>query len=480
MAMLKFNKGLLEGLKTKAISEGNVYITTDERAMYVDIDNSTRIRIGQIVEKTSSEWENLPQPYDAHTYYYITNLNALVRWDGTKWVQINSTAAIEARVKTLEEELGKTNDNVTGLQTDLGKLEETVEGIVSTGGEPNVINEITVNGTKVDPVDRSVALGKFAAADKTTIAESDIDDAFKTKLTTIGTNISTLQTAVSTLNGDATVEGSVDNSIKSALSTFETEKISPISTKVGQHDTDIQTINEKIGSVTDYTGGSITAAVKQLQTDVGTINTNISGLETSLNEVKTNYLTKEAFNTEKEGLNKAIEDAEANAVKTAQDAIDDLAATIGDGIENTTLTAQINLNTQNLANLTDQIGNLSNVMNFRGVATDENFSNITNPELGDVAIRGNKEYVYAEVDGKKDWVEYGDATANEAAISALDERVEIAEGKITTLEGLVGGTDSGLLHDVAEHAKNITELTTAVNNCYTKTEIDEKLAWGSF
>ena len=560
MAMLKFNKGLLEGLKTKAISEGNVYITTDERAMYVDIDNSTRIRIGQIVEKTSSEWENLPQPYDAHTYYYITDINALVRWNGTKWVQINGTAGIKADIETLKSDVATAKSNITNLQTDLDKLEETVQGIVTVGGQANVIEEITVGGTKVDPVNKSVALGKFAAAGKTKITEDDIDEEFTATLSGMGQNITNLQTAVTTLNGNDATVGSVAHSIKSALNTFETNTIDPISTKANNNETAIQGINDKIGSVS-YDGASITAAIKKLQADTGTNGQNIANIDTRLgtaegkitslqtnlgtaqgdittlkqavenlngtgagsvaeakaaaeaaqgtaNEakskaeenarnitnlgtelqgVKDDYLTKAAFNTEKATINAAIEAADGKGAqgiadaKAAQDAVDALELIVGDGIANTTLTAQINTNTQNITNLETRIGNLSNVMNFRGVATNENLSDITNPEIGDVAIYGNKEYVYAEVDGVRKWVEYGDATGNAAAISGLDTRVGTAEGKITALETTVGSATSGLVKDVADNKQNITNLqTNLTNNYYTKTEIDEKLAWGSF
>lgn len=45
MANIAFKKGLLANLP-KAHTEGTFYVTTDERAMYLDIDNSTRIRIG--------------------------------------------------------------------------------------------------------------------------------------------------------------------------------------------------------------------------------------------------------------------------------------------------------------------------------------------------------------------------------------------------------------------------------------------------
>ena len=50
--MLKFKKGLFEALP-ETISAGTVYVTTDEKAMYVDIDNQ-RIRISQIIDITSS------------------------------------------------------------------------------------------------------------------------------------------------------------------------------------------------------------------------------------------------------------------------------------------------------------------------------------------------------------------------------------------------------------------------------------------
>ena len=40
MANVLFKKGLLAGLKDAPIKEGTIYVTTDERAMYLDISNS--------------------------------------------------------------------------------------------------------------------------------------------------------------------------------------------------------------------------------------------------------------------------------------------------------------------------------------------------------------------------------------------------------------------------------------------------------
>ena len=49
MAKVAFMKGLLANLPT-AIAEGAFYITTDERALYLDVDGTTRVRIGDFQE----------------------------------------------------------------------------------------------------------------------------------------------------------------------------------------------------------------------------------------------------------------------------------------------------------------------------------------------------------------------------------------------------------------------------------------------
>lgn len=554
MAMLKFNKGQLANLPS-AKAEGNVYITTDEKAMYVDISNTERIRIGQIVEKTSTEWENLTQPYDSSTYYYITNINALVRWNGTKWVQINGTADIKADIADLKTRMGAAEGNITTLQTDLSELEGIVQGIVTVGGQANVIEKVRVGTTDLVPdSDKRVTLGKFAAADKTTISDADLDDAFKQRLSTDEQNIANLQTSVNTLVGSGT--NSVAGKIESALNDFKTTNVTPLANRVGDTETAIDGINTKIGTET-YTGSSLTGAIKQLQTDAsanssnitgldtrlgtaegkitavegrmttaegditklktdvataqgqadkgvadaataqaaaetaqGTANTNaqnITNLSTDLNTVKDTYATKTNLadaKTELEGKITTAQnaaDGAQDAADKAQDDVDALKLIVGAGVEGTTLTAQLGTVAQNLETLKTEVGNVANLMNFRGVATQENLSDITDPQIGDVAIYSNKEYVYAEVDGTKKWVEYGDASVNAAEITALDERLDAAEGKITTLEETVGNDSKGLVQAVNTNTTNITDLTTNLsNNYYTKTQVDDFLAWGSF
>ena len=106
--------------------------------------------------------------------------------------------------------------------------------------------------------------------------------------------------------------------------------------------------------------------------------------------------------------------------------------------------------------LGDDIGNLSNIMNFLGTTTttlaDGGTTNpikINNEDVsavkGDVVVNGNKEFVF---DGSK-WAEIGDVSAQAAAITNLESRVTDTEDAI------------GALQDVSDdHEQRIDDLET--------------------
>lgn len=146
--MLKFRKGTHAKLLEQSKVAGTIYVTTDEKAMYVDIDNNTRIRLGQTVNfATLSEFQTFLNttipPYSTEAFYYIEDKNALLRWkssSGTtavggsdtkgEWIQINSTQAVteaitevSGRVSTLE---GTVGSATTGLVKDVNDLKTTV------------------------------------------------------------------------------------------------------------------------------------------------------------------------------------------------------------------------------------------------------------------------------------------------------------------------------------------------------------------
>ena len=107
MSMLNFKHGLYgnlfnaDGSNKVAISNGTIYVTTDEKAMYVDLDGK-RIRLSQIVNIPDTKtWQNLTPPYSTEAFYYIVDANALLKYTGEGWVQINSTAELDALIAGL-------------------------------------------------------------------------------------------------------------------------------------------------------------------------------------------------------------------------------------------------------------------------------------------------------------------------------------------------------------------------------------------
>lgn len=69
---------------------------------------------------------------------------------------LNGNGGIVPRIVSLEDIVSTQNPD--GLQSRIGALEDTVDGIVTTGGEPNVINGIEVNGVSVTPVNKVISI----------------------------------------------------------------------------------------------------------------------------------------------------------------------------------------------------------------------------------------------------------------------------------------------------------------------------------
>lgn len=98
MATVSFKKGLLANLPT-SYAEGTFYVTTDEHALYLDVDGSTRVRIGDFQEFDSLEALQKNTNPSTTAMYYIKDLNVLAKWNGSSYVQINpDTGATQIEV----------------------------------------------------------------------------------------------------------------------------------------------------------------------------------------------------------------------------------------------------------------------------------------------------------------------------------------------------------------------------------------------
>lgn len=135
-----------------------------------------------------------------------------------------------------------------------------------------------------------------------------------------------------------------------------------------------------------------------------------------------------------------------------------------------------------ISELRTAIGNMSNIMNFRGAV--ESTTAITDPVEGDViavtaGVDAGKEFVYSN----GQWEEFGSVTAQDTAIKALQDRatsleskMTVAEGKLNTIQGAGEGSISKAVADALASAKSYadtkkTEVVGAEGDASSKATI---------
>lgn len=167
MANVMFKKGLVASLPS-TYAEGTFYVTTDERAIYLDISDSARIRLGDFIEVANTD--ALPTAgANVNALYYVTDINCLAKWDGAKWIQINRDTgmtsvevtgegnAVTAAVYSADgRKLTLTKGATFATKAEHDTLAAKVDGLVTAGGEPNVIESVKVNGEALAITDKAV------------------------------------------------------------------------------------------------------------------------------------------------------------------------------------------------------------------------------------------------------------------------------------------------------------------------------------
>lgn len=437
MALLKFKIGEQSRLPA-AYTEGAVYITTDEKAMYVDYKNGdelARIRIGQIQCMTSEEWETMQPPFSPEVFYYITNINALVRYDATKgkWVQINSTETIRQDIESLKTELYGA-DGKTGLKGDVATLKTTVDGLVSTGGEANLVNDVKVNGTSVvtDKV-ANITLGALGSKDK--VAVADLAEDVTTKFTTIEGDINTLKTDVSGAATKAELKTAKD-ALQGEIDAAK-QAIAGVDAKLGARfnstDTVAKAVDALEGTVSGHTTtiGQHTATLNTLTTDVGANTADITQLK---QDVAANANAASAAQSKADKAESDAAAAQSKANKAERDA-----ATAQAAAEAAQSTA--NTNKTDISNLTNRVKTIED-----DYATDAEVADVKTELEGKITAASN--LAQQGVDNA--------ATAKGVADSALSK----ANSNATSIESLQ--TAVGNKVETSDYTKKIGELESAI------------------
>ena len=230
------------------------------------------------------------------------------------------------------------------------------------------------------------------------------------KINGLGTRLEKLETSVGT-------GGSVDTKIANAINALDVDASTDTEGIV------IASISEKDGKISvtrrALTAGDIPPLAIDKITDLQSKLDTLSAKDTSLE----GSITQEV--TDRTNADKAINDA-IKELKTA-------------------------------------IGNMSNIMNFRGAV--ESQTAITDAVEGDViavtaGADAGKEFVYSN----GAWVEFGSVTAQDAAIKALQDRADALESRMTTAEGkltTIQGNDEGSIAKALADAKSYADQSEA-------------------
>ena len=295
-------------------------------------------------------------------------------------------------------------------------------------GESTVAADLTAAENAISALQTSVGGTSVADAIKAAIEALDVTDAavekqFVTAVAEADGKISVTRRAL-TADDIPTLEIAKINGLQSALDAKAATTVTDaISARLDTGD-----IKKAIDAAATAASGAQTtidnyktandaalALVKETAEAATTVDEATGIANTAVSNFKTQHF---------DGLATRVGTAEQNIEANAT-AISDLA---GEGN-----TSTVKANADAIAKLAQDIGNVANVMNFRGVSVKGEGTapghDISDPKAGDVIIYGDAEYVY---DASGAWVKFGDASDNATAISELQGRVsslETADGE---------------------------------------------------
>lgn len=439
MANVNFKKGLRAGLPA-TYSEGTFYVTTDERAIYLDISNEARIRLGDFQEFANIDALTANTNPSTTALYYVSDINCLAKWNGSEYVQINKdtgmtsvevvgegnaiTAAVysaDGRKLTLTK--GATymtsadvDSKISAADTTLrAYVDEKTKNIATTEGLGELEERVATAEGEIDVLQAAIAEGGSVA---TAIAAAD------TKAGQAADAAAAAQATADSKVTMAEVEGK-NYATKDEAQGYANAKDEAIAAAKSAADAAQATADSK--ATMDQVNAAIAGAGHAVKSEVDEA---IAGLDGAYKAADSALETKLQGNIDKK-VDQTAYDAKvaelAGADTTLQGNIDKAVEALEGADE-----AQV----ARIEALEGTITGLSGAMHFKGVETalPEDVSTYVD---GDVIVVGEKEYVF----NNGAFVEFGDVSAEGDRISAL--------------EGVVGDAEDGLVKDVADNKSAI-------------------------
>lgn len=450
MALLNFKYGLMNKIKDLEVNPGTVYITKDERAMYVDIPDdsapgrASRIRIG-----------------DFRIFTYYDEMVRKIKEDASE-LTITALYYVEKNRKYDE---------------------NTFEPILNNGESQDVID---VNGLYRYTGENN--LNPF-------IRLNEVSD-FSGELTSLNTRVGSLETAINDENGTVATKIGVETQARTEADAKHTEDIAKNAQAISANAGSINTHSEKISNIE----GQIVSINTQLNTnipDTYLTKTDASATYLTKTDASTTYATKtDLSDAETRLVGNSGDDSSKNTIWAAKNMA---SAASASATSANTLAGQANTTANNNS------GEISTIKERLDAVEDIADNAATKTELAqevsdrEAAIAGvnaittglntrlEQVEVYFETDGRGDEVINtfneivelitSDETGSAALLARVNQNAEDIEGLDTRLTALDGTSGK-----IATIEGQITSLNTNVGkaeenaNDYT----ESLLTWGTF
>lgn len=519
MAMVNFKKGLLSNLPA-TFAEGTFYVTTDERAIYLDVSDSARIRLGDFQEfATLAELQANANP-GTSALYYVTDINCLAKWNGSEYIQINRDTGM-----TSVEVTGSGNAVTAAVYDAAGRKLTLTKGATymtasdvdrKISAKVGEIGEQTVKAyvdAKTDGIASDAAL--TALADRVTTAEGDID-ALELKVGT-DTVSKQIDDKIAALNLAETYDakGAAAQALADAKSYADGKDAAIAAAKKAGDDAqaDVDALELKVGTVPDdktivemiadaqtaatYDDTQIKADIKANADAIGVLNGSGEGsvakqITDAFNDFSTKVTDDAVVNSYKELIDwAATHGAEAAEMTAAITALENILDGIGGDGESATVVAYVTAAIEALkigdyakaADLTALAGRVNTAEGEIDALQADSHTHANKSELDKIEVGDKAKWDAAEQNAK----DYADGlnTTMSTRVKAIEDDYLKAADK-TALENSISAEASAARAAEQKNAADISAEVTRAKSAEAQALADAKayadglMTWGSF
>lgn len=537
--LLTFKKGLranLPGLdKCKA---GTIYVTTDERAMYVDISDSQRIRLGDFIEYPTQAAFEAAGHYSETALYYIAEGHKLLKYAKTNddgsidFVHLNSTSTIATDLAELTQQVNTNKTDIATLKTDRVTVTDfntfktsnseaiaaakkagddaqadvdALEGVVNHSTTGLVATKAIADKNKTDIAALNTSVGNLesdkADADDVASEVTRLEGLISAAQTQANKGVSDAAAAQSTADGAAAQA----NTNKTDISNLKTSKlnVSDFNTFKDEN-TEAIAAAKKAGDDAQADVDTLEGVVNHATTGLAATKAIADKNKTDITNLGNTKADKTAVASEVERLEGLISDAQEQADKGVADAATaQTKANSAYDLANTANT-QANTNKTNITNLTTRVktleDNSATTDELNQAVEDLNEAIAAAAAKGQTGIdnaaaaQGTADSALAQANTNKtdisnlktNKVNVSDfntfKTSNTAAIEAAKKSGDDAQADVDALELVVNNSTTGLAATKAIADTNKTDLaalTTRVaaneSNKANKTDVEDEV-----